>query len=70
MNSKEIAALLARTPFEPFVIRMVDGRTYEIPAADFLHVTRQGQIHYEGDNPAWINPLVISAIEPLASSAA
>lgn len=70
MNPKDIAALLARAPFEPFVIRMIDGRTYEIPAADFLHVTRQGGIYYEGDSPAWINPLVISAIEPMASSAA
>ena len=39
--------LLGQVPFHPFTVRMVDGKQYHIPHADFLTITRSGVVTFD-----------------------
>jgi len=38
VHSNEIRKRLKAEPFEPFIINMDDGRQFEVPHPEFLHV--------------------------------
>jgi hypothetical protein len=43
MTAQELRAALQATPFRPFVVRMADGRSFEVRHRDFLLVGPNGR---------------------------
>ena len=44
MTPEAIRDLLHRAPFEPFTVRLADGRAMPVPHPDFAHVLPKGRI--------------------------
>ncbi len=63
-TSDFLRGLLQAQPFRPFTILMVDGEKIRVPHEDFLTVTRQGDVLFQGDRGplVFINPLTISHV--------
>lgn len=58
-------------PFEPFRLRLVDGRTYFVPHPDFFYVSPTGGLVIvceEGDITNFLDFAQITAIEQAPSS--
>jgi hypothetical protein len=61
-----IREMLRRQPFQPFAIRLSDGRAFDIAHPDFLFVTPKASlVHYvsEDDRSQFINPDQIVSCE-------
>lgn len=60
------------TPFKPFTIVLVDGKTYRVTNPDCLFVSPKGTVAYESAKGpfTFLNPLVISRIESKAAPSA
>jgi hypothetical protein len=55
---------LHRQPFEPFVIRLADGRSAAVPHPDFLAVgKRRAILIQEDDSCLWLEPLLVVSID-------
>jgi hypothetical protein len=65
MHVDEIRAALHRLPFEPFVMRLPDGRSLAVPHPDFVAVSprRVLVVNAEDDSVAWLEPLLIVSLE-------
>lgn len=62
-----IRALLEATPFEPFIIRLADGREYRIDHPDFVLVASsdipQITIEEEDGTQHWLSSLLVTSVE-------
>jgi hypothetical protein len=43
MTSEQFRDLLHKQPFQPFTIRMADGRAFDVPHPDFVAMSRSGR---------------------------
>jgi hypothetical protein len=67
----ELTRRMNAVPFAPFVIVTSSGKSYEVPTSDHLTITRLlREVFVEGDDYtiASVNPLHITALEPLSSA--
>lgn len=68
MNIEEIRTLQKAVPFEPFEIRMVDGRVFSVPHPDFIlvpairHYTWVYVATPDDDAPEHLNTALISSL--------
>lgn len=66
MDIAGVRELLHRQPFEPFVIRLADGRSFPVPHRDFVALTpRRVIVGAEDDTWAIVEPLLIVSLESL-----
>ena len=68
----ELQARLSGLPFVPFRIVVSSGKTYDVPTPDHLTITRLSRtlvVEYDEYPGAYISPLHITAIEPMAPAA-
>ena len=71
MNPSEIKGLLEANPFTPFKLILNAGQEFEVPHHDFLHVTRNGSLLYEGDSQTvFLNPRLVASVVMLPDSSA
>ena len=68
-NLAELQARLSGMPFVPFRIVVSSGKSYDVPTPDHLTIMRISRtvvVEYDDRPGAYIHPLHITAIEPLA----
>jgi hypothetical protein len=73
MTVQQLRGTLRKTPFQPFTIRMADGRSFPIPHPDFLSMSPSGRtvIVYEADDEMDIlDLLLMTEIEATQSPSA
>ncbi len=67
----KLIRMVERTPFEPFTIRMSDGRALFVPTKDHITITRLlREVIFETDSPVAIhdiNPLHVVSLERTAA---
>lgn len=70
MHGDVIREALRKQPFQPFIIRLADGRQFAIPHPDFVAVSNRVVIvigpHDESIN--WLEPLSTVSIEYAGAS--
>ena len=71
MDTRVISQALRNQPFQPFTIRMADGRAIPIPHPDFVAVFTRLAIVIDPATEAvtWLEPLLIQSIECAAGVA-
>jgi hypothetical protein len=66
MDIAGVREALHRQPFEPFAIRLVDGRSLLVPHPDFVALTpRRVIVGAEDDSWSIIEPLLIVSLDSL-----
>ncbi len=66
MDSAGVREALHKTPFEPFVIRLADGRALPVPHPDFVALTpRRVIVGAEDDSWSVVEPLLIVSLDYL-----
>jgi hypothetical protein len=59
-------------PFEPFQMRMPDGRSLRVPHPEFVSLAPSGRIAIiwkgEGERYSTVDPLLVSDLEPIAKN--
>ena len=64
MDVAGVRAALHRQPFEPFAIRLADGRSLPVPHPDFVAVgTRRIVVVGADDSTLMIEPLLIVSLD-------
>ena len=62
----EIRELLHAAPFQPFALRLHDGKTLRVTNPDFLSVTMSGWVIWDdGRGYRHLNPTLIASIDEL-----
>ena len=72
-NVAELQIRLGSVPFVPFRIVVSSGRSYDVPTPDHVTITRLSRkvvVEYDNLTGAYIDPLHITAIEPLSPAGA
>jgi hypothetical protein len=73
MTSDAIRHLLEATPFQPFGMRMPDGRIIAVPHPEFISFAPTGRIAIvwkgEGERYSFVDLRLVSDLEPLESKA-
>jgi hypothetical protein len=67
MTKDDVKLAVRATPFQPFVVRLVDGTRYEIPTADHASVSPNGRtlVVFREDGTRLIDTsLIIEMIMP------
>ncbi len=64
MNIKLVRKALHREPFQPFVLRLADGRSVPVPHPDFVALGRR-RVFVVGDDDStlFIEPFMIVALD-------
>lgn len=66
MDTAGVRELLQRQPFEPFVIRLADGRTLPVPHREFVALTpRRVIVGAEDDTWSIVEPLLIVSLDAM-----
>lgn len=66
MDIGGVREALHREPFEPFVLRLADGRSLPVPHPDFVALgTRRIVVVKEDDSTSIVEPLLIVSIDTL-----
>jgi hypothetical protein len=66
MDIAGVRELLHRQPFEPFVIRLADGRSLPVPHRDFVALLpRRIVVGAEDDSWSLIEPLMIVSLDSM-----
>jgi len=66
MDIAGVREALHKQPFEPFVIRLADGRSLAIPHPDFVAITpRRVIVGAEDDSWSILEPLLIVSLDSL-----
>ena len=66
MDIAGVRDALRRQPFEPFLIRLADGRSLPVPHPDFVAVTsRRVIVAAEDDSWLLIEPLMIVSLDSM-----
>lgn len=71
MTTEQIKAALRATPFQPFTIRMVDGRSFPVEHRDFVSMSPSGRtisVFYGRDEHSILDMLLMSEIEMNSSA--
>jgi hypothetical protein len=64
MDLNGLREALRRQPFEPFSIRLADGRSVPVPHPDFLAVgKRRAVLIQDDDSCLWLEPLLVVSID-------
>lgn len=64
MDIAGLREALHKQPFEPFAIRLADGRSLPVPHPDFVALTpRRAIVGAEDDSWAVVEPLVIVSLD-------
>jgi hypothetical protein len=66
MTTEQLRNAHKTRPFQPFTIRMADGRTFFIPHQDFMSVSPSGRtavIYNEDDSASIVDLLLMTEIE-------
>ena len=64
MDLNGLREALSRQPFEPFSIRLADGRSVPVPHPDFLAVgKRRAVLIQDDDSCLWLEPLLVVSID-------
>jgi hypothetical protein len=64
MDIEGVREALHKEPFQPFVMRLADGRALTVPHPDFLAVGKRRLVLIdENDGWSFIEPLMIVSIE-------
>ena len=64
MDLAGLREALHKQPFEPFTIRLADGRSVSVPHPDFLAVgKRRAILIQEDDSCLWLEPLLVVSID-------
>jgi hypothetical protein len=64
MDIAGVRQALHRIPFEPFAIRLADGRTLPVPHPDFVALTpRRVIVGAEDDSWSVVEPLLIVSLD-------
>lgn len=64
-NSSDIHDYHQARPFEPFDIRLSDGRVYTVDHPEFLHVSRKGNVIYYSTDDDRLITIAVSQITTL-----
>jgi hypothetical protein len=66
MDIAGVREALHKNPFEPFVIRLADGRSLPVPHRDFVALTPR-RVIVGGEDDSWsvIEPLLIVSLDSL-----
>lgn len=68
MDIAGVGEALHTQPFEPFVIRLADGRSLPVPHPDFVALTpRRVIVGAEDDSWSIVEPLLIVSLDKLSS---
>lgn len=68
MDIAGVREVLHRQPFEPFVIRLADGRSLPVPHPDFVAVGRRRiVVVLEDDSWSIVEPLLIVSLDKASS---
>jgi hypothetical protein len=66
MDIAGVREALNRNPFEPFAIRLADGRSLPVPHRDFVALTpRRVIVGAEDDSWSIVEPLLIVSLDSL-----
>ena len=66
MDIAGVREVLHRQPFEPFLIRLADGRSLSVPHRDFVALTpRRVIVGAEDDSWTIIEPLMIVSLDSM-----
>lgn len=75
MDPNELVKLLRKQPFEPFCLRLVDGRIFDVRHPEFMMVHRTSIFLFlsgRGEPPFddWVifSPYAIATLHPLAAA--
>lgn len=66
MTTDQFQATLHQTPFQPFTIRMANGRAFEVSHCDFVSRSPSGRtviVHHENENYTVLDLLLMSELE-------
>jgi hypothetical protein len=65
MNTSEIRDALNKQPFEPFSLRLADGRRLDVRHREFVAVSRRRVVVISADDESTsiLEPLLIASIE-------
>jgi hypothetical protein len=64
MDLNGLRETLSRQPFEPFSIRLADGRSVPVRHPDFLAVgKRRAVLIQDDDSFLWLEPLLVVSID-------
>jgi hypothetical protein len=68
MDIAGVREVLHKQPFEPFVIRLADGRSLPVPHRDFVALTpRRVIVGAEDDSWCIVEPLMIVSLNSMPS---
>jgi len=68
MDLNGLREALRQEPFEPFAIRLADGRSLPVRHPEFVAVgQRRAVVIGENDSWSWIEPLLIVSLDSLPS---
>ena len=72
MDTNAIRDAVLRRPFEPFVLRMNDGREYKVPHPELLAVSKRLVVVINTDTGGVVSlePILIASMEPIVRNPA
>ena len=67
MDLEGVREVLLKVPFEPFVMRLADGRSFPIHHREFVAVGKRRivVIHDNDDSWSWVEPLLIVSLDQM-----
>jgi hypothetical protein len=71
MTTEQFQATLHQSPFQPFIIRMADGRAFEVQHRDFVSRSPSGRtviVHHEDENYSVLDLLLMTELEILRTN--
>jgi hypothetical protein len=69
MDLNGLREALRQRPFEPFAIRLADGRSLPVHHPEFVAVgQRRAVVIGENDSWSWIEPLLVVSLDSLPKS--
>jgi hypothetical protein len=66
MSTEQFRAMLHHQPFRPFMIRMADGRAFEVAHADFVAMSPTGRtaiVYQENEDFSVLDLLLMSELQ-------
>jgi hypothetical protein len=64
MDLNNLREAVRREPFEPFVIRLADGRSLQINHPEFVAIGRRRAVVIDSDDTCiWLEPLLVVSVE-------
>jgi hypothetical protein len=68
MTGEQVRSLYRAMPFEPFRVRVADGRSIDVPHPDFMHLSPAGRrliVDRSDDSFEVIDVLLVTSVETL-----